>query len=119
MGDDISEAFQEMFLAGEMPETISEGILISIGDKNLEDIKQWRAITLLNTIYKIFAKALVLSLQPILNEVIHVTQRGFIGERNIFDNLFIFWESMAAARHSHKSLAIILLDFEKAYDWVD
>ena len=121
MGDDISEAFQEMFLAGEMPETISEGMIFLIpkGDRNLEDIKQWRPITLLNTIYKIFAKALALRLQPILNEVIHVTQTGFIGERSIFDNLFIFWESMAAARHSHESLAIILLDFEKAYDRVD
>ena len=48
-----------------------------------------------------------------------MTQTGFIGERSIFDNLFIFWESMAAARHSHESLAIILLDFEKAYDRVD
>ena len=40
-------------------------------------------------------------------------------ERSIFDNIFTFWESIAVAKHLNEDLAILLLDFEKAYDRVD
>ena len=58
MGDDISEAFREIFLNGQMPETISEGKIFAIpkGDRNLEDIKKWGPKLLLIIIYKIFAR---------------------------------------------------------------
>ena len=37
----------------------------------------------------------------------------------VFDNLLAFWEFIRLAREAHEDLAIILLDFEKAYDHVD
>ena len=36
----------------------------------------------------------------------------------IFDNVLLLWEVMALADHSVSSLAILMLDFEKAYDGV-
>ena len=37
----------------------------------------------------------------------------------IMDNLFFFWEAIALAHKKKEDLAILLLDFEKAYqvDW--
>ena len=35
------------------------------------------------------------------------------------DNVFMFWEATAAAVKNKQNLAILLLDFEKAYDRVD
>ena len=47
-----------------MPEEWKEGLicLIPKGDGASEDIRAWRPITLLNTVYKIYAKVLALRL---------------------------------------------------------
>ena len=82
-------------------------------------MKGWRPITLLNTIYKIYAKLLALRLQPFLLEIVHESQTGFMQERSIFDNIFLFWELTGMAMKTKEDLAVLLLDFEKAYDRVD
>ena len=45
------------------------------------DIRKWRPITILNTIYKIYAKLLAIRLQPFLTHIIHNTQTGFLQDR--------------------------------------
>ena len=104
-----------------MPSEMSEGLIFFIpkSDGISLDIKKWRPITILNTIYKILAKVISLRLQPFLTYIIHSSQTGFVKERRIFDNIFTLWESIAVAKHLNEDLAILLLDFEKAYDRVD
>jgi hypothetical protein len=51
--------------------------------------------------------------------MIHASQIGFIKEHNIFDNIFMFWESIALAKYHKMNLAILHLDFEKAYNRVN
>ncbi|MCO5550115.1 hypothetical protein L7F22_003595 [Adiantum nelumboides] len=79
----------------------------------------WRPITILNTVYKVLAKALSLRVQPFLEDLIHATQIGFVKEHSILDNMFTFWEASALARLIREDLAILLLNSEKAYDRVD
>ena len=119
--DDLTAAFQHMFECGEMPMSVSEGLiyLIPKAEGVSEDIRKWRPITLLNTSYKIFAKLLSSRLQELLPNIIHVSQTGFMRERSIMDNIFTFWEATAAATKNKQHLAVLLLDFEKAYDRVD
>ena len=93
--------------------------LIPKGEGPSEHISKWRPITILNTIYKMVAKALSLRLLPLLNRIIHASQTGFLPERSIFDNIFTFWEAGALAITQKQKLVILLLDFEKAYDRVD
>ena len=104
-----------------MPSHFTEGIiyLIPKSEGPSLDIKKWRPITLLNTVYKILAKALSIRLGTIMPIVIHPSQTGFIQERSILDNVYTFWESAALAAKSNQKLAIVMLDFEKAYDRVD
>ena len=106
---------------GIMPQAFSEGLiyLIPKGAGVSDDIRQWRPITILNTVYKIFAKVLSLRLQPLLGELIHDSQTGFVKERSILDNIFTFWEATALAKLCQEDVAILLLDFEKAYNHVD
>ena len=85
----------------------------------LEELQHWRPITLLNVIYKILAKTLARRLQPYLPKLIHDSQTGFIQERSIFDNIILFWEMVTIAEVQKQDLAVLLLDFEKAYDRVD
>ena len=51
--------------------------------------------------------------------LIHPTQTGFVKERSILGNIFTFLEAVALVRLHDDDLAILLLDFEKAYDRVD
>ena len=45
--------------------------------------------------------------------------KGFVQDRSILDNIFMFSEATEWAQHNGQHLAILLLDFEKAYDRVD
>ena len=58
-----------------MQEEWKEGLicLIPKGDGVSEDIRAWRLITILNTVYKIYAKVLALRLQPLLSDIIHTS----------------------------------------------
>ena len=118
---DLCTAFQQILREGRMPSQFTEGLiyLIPKSDGPSLDIKKWRPITLLNTVYKILAKAISIRLSTIMPTVIHPTQTGFIRERSILDNVYTFWESVALATKSNQKLVVLMLDFEKAYDRVD
>ena len=118
---DLKDAYQHMFESGEMPMSLSEGLIYLIPKTKgvSEDICKWRPITLLNTSYKLFAKLLSSRLQEVLPKIIHVSQTGFMRERSIMDNVFTFWEATAVAVKNKQNLVVLLLDFEKAYDRVD
>ena len=118
---DLCEAFNNIFQRGYMPESFTEGFIYMIpkGEGPSDDMRKWRPITILNTVYKIYAKAWSVRIQAVLPLVIHPSQTGFIKERSILDNIFTFWEMSAVASKTNQDLAVILLDFEKAYDRVD
>ncbi len=117
----ICQGFQNIFSSGKMPEQISEGLiyLVPKGDSKQTDIRKWRPITVLNTIYKIYAKSLMTRLSTFLPDIIHPSQTRFVPSRSIFDNIFTYWGASAKARILGEDLAVLLLDFEKAYDRVD
>ena len=121
IGPTMRLAFQEVMDTGHLPESLSEGLIYLIPKEggNPEEVRQWRPITILNSAYKILAKALSLRLQPLLETLIHPTQTGFVKGRSILDNIFTFWEAVSIARLREEDMAILLLDFEKAYDRVD
>ena len=64
--DDIVDAFttalQEVFHLGRMPIEWNEGMIYLIPKVEgvVDDIKKWRPITILNTIYKVYAKLLAI-----------------------------------------------------------
>ena len=120
IGNVLTSAYQQIIDHGYMPQEWTEGLiyLIPKGDGPLDDIRKWRPITLLNVVYKILAKTIARRVQPFLPQLIHDSQTGFVQERSIFDNIFLFWEMVAFAEQQ-QDLAILFLDFEKAYDRVD
>ena len=94
IGNALTSAYQQILDQGFMPQEWTEGLiyLIPKGDGPLHDIRKWRPITLLNVVYKILAKTIARRLQPFLPQLIHDSQTGFLQERSIFDNIFLFWE---------------------------
>lgn len=77
---------------GRLPDAMAEGFIFLIpkegGDG--EEVQRWRPIMILNSAYKILAKALSLRLQPMLEFLIHPTQTRFVKDRSILDKIFTF-----------------------------
>lgn len=56
---------------GHLPDGVTQGMIALLHKGgSRETLTNWRPITLLNTEYKIFAKALQLRLQPVLMDII-------------------------------------------------
>jgi hypothetical protein len=100
--------------SGLMPQWLSARLIFLIpkGEAPSEDIRKLTA-------YKILAKALSLRLQPMLTSLIHTSQTGFIKEQSIFDNTFMYWEMVSTTLKCKQYMAVLLLDFKKAYDKVN
>ncbi|MCO5600623.1 hypothetical protein L7F22_054738 [Adiantum nelumboides] len=116
----LQEGLQEIFDTGIMPQSMSSGIISLIpkgGDAST--LRQWRPITLMSSVYKILARMITSPLRPYLPDLIHSSQTGFVQDRSILDNVVTFYEAVEWARQTGQPTAIMLLDFEKAYDKVD
>ena len=88
-------------------------------DRDTRYIKKWRSLTLLNTDYKIFAKALALRIKPLLPKLIHKNQTGFISGRHISHNIRTVMDIIDIQDNEESPGIILSLDFEKAYDCVE
>ncbi|MCO5554648.1 hypothetical protein L7F22_008181 [Adiantum nelumboides] len=103
-----------------MPQSMSSGIISLIpkgGDTST--LRQWRPITLMSSIYKILARMITARLRPLLSDLIHSSQTCFVQDRSILDNVVTFYEAVEWACQTEQPTAIMLLDFEKAYNRVD
>lgn len=77
-------------------------------------VQSYRAISLLNTLYKVYANRM----KPLLHFWILPSQTGFIPNKCILDNIFLAFESIEWALENNLEINMLLLDFEKAYDRV-
>jgi hypothetical protein len=104
---------------GALPQDMNKG-LIELLHKggNREELANWRPVTLLNVPNKILAKALQRRIQPLMAEIIHEDQTGFIPMRYILDNVLLQHELIEWSRESRQDMLLLKLDFRKAYDTV-
>ena len=84
--------------------------------KEVANIANYRPITVLNTDYKVFTKAIVTRLTKVAPSLIHPDQVGFIRGRSIFDQIEQAMMTINYVRLKGINRAIVILDQEKAYD---
>ena len=92
-------------------------ILIHTGkelDRN--DLGNYRPVTLTNTDYKIFTKALALRLQSVIRTKLSEDQIGFLKGRNIASHLRLFDDLGTFLNQKNKLGALVALDFSEAFD---
>jgi hypothetical protein len=80
------------------------------------DIANYRPITVLNTDYKIFTRALTTRLTSAVPEIIHRDQAGFMKGRRIEDQTELIKLMISACEVEEVNGVIVCLDQEKAYD---
>ncbi|KAH7295387.1 hypothetical protein KP509_27G044400 [Ceratopteris richardii] len=84
----------------------------------LKCIGDWRPITMMGIMYKIFAKVFALRLKYIAHKVVHPMQIGFIHQRSIYDNIFLTQILLDHAAVTNQEEIGMQIDFEKAFDLI-
>lgn len=98
---------------------INDAILVLI-PKTLEakGLKDYRLISLIHCIGKLFSKALANRLAPRLQELVHVSQSAYIKGRRMHDS-FRFVQAAAKQLHARRAPKLLLkVDIAKAFDSV-
>ena len=90
--------------------------LIPKKDKNLQYLKNWRPVSLLNNDYKIATKAIALRMEKVLPKIVNESQTGYVKGRYIGESFRTISDIMSFTKtHNIPGLAVFL-DFEKAFD---
>ena len=86
---------------------------------NAIDVKDFRPISLVGSVYKLLSKMLTNRLRVVLDSLISKSQNSFISGRQILDSVFIANECLDSRLKSHIPGVVCKLDIEKAYDYVN
>jgi hypothetical protein len=104
----------------QIPEEWTEGIICPIfkkGDRRL--CNNYRSITLLSVVYKIFAILLHNRICTVLEHKIWEYQTGFRPNRSTIDNIFIILQIYEKCYEYNIELHNVFVDFTQAFDSVN
>ena len=100
--------------------SLNATFLVSIPKKGrVEDLKDFRPISLVRGLYKWLAKVLAYKMKGVLAKVISTAQNAFVEGRQIMDAMLIVNEAIDSILKSNRGVILCKLDIEKAYDHVD
>ena len=92
-------------------------LIFKKGDSN--KFENYRPISLLNTLYKIFAAILQRRISSTLDRHLQKTQYGFRKDRSTADAIHLIRRIIEYGESTNNKLHLLLLDWEKAFDKVD
>ena len=80
--------------------------------------KNWRSITLLNTVNKIASSCIARRVKTVLLQLIHDDQNSFMKGRYIGENIRLLYDTLLYANKHRVPGLLLMTDFEKAFDSV-
>ena len=83
------------------------------------DLKNWRPLTLLNSIYKFFSSMVANRLKSCLPSIINEDQTGFISGRFIGENTRRIYDTIEYCSSEQIPGILMVLDFSKAFDTIE
>ena len=121
LGPELLAVLQDSFqtqLTSSLPASMTQGVITLLykGKGARSSLDNYRPITLLNSDYKLLAKALATRLGPALQHVIDPTQTAFVPGRWIGDNVLCHLEEVEYLQQTGQPGCLVFLDFSKAYD---
>ena len=117
----LMESYREAIQDGTMSITQKQGVisLIPKPNKDPEELKNWRPITLLNQDYKYLAKCVADRCKDLVPKIISTDQTGFVNGRYIGTNIIRIQNLIAHCTNNGINGTLINVDFEKAFDSIE
>lgn len=114
--------FNRLFQIGYFPKQWSEGFIVPIFKKgDINEVSNYRGITLLSTLGKLFTRILNNRLNKWAeNYNVYIeAQAGFRKNMGTVDNIFVLNGLITHCLNENKHLYCCFVDFAKAFDYVD
>ncbi|KAJ3584301.1 hypothetical protein NHX12_014797 [Muraenolepis orangiensis] len=120
LSHDLLDVFNESLASGSMPVSCRRAVITLLPKKgNLQDIKNWRPVSLLCVDYKILSKALATRLGKAVEQVIHRDQTYCVPGRSMVDNVHLIRDVLEVSSSLDINTGLISLHQEKAFDRVE
>lgn len=112
--------FKKSLAEGVFPSLWKAALIVPVHKKGSKsDIKNYRPISILNTISKVFEKIVHSIIYSVIVNGIGPYQHGFIKRRSTTSNLATFSNYVICNMEAGGQVDVIYTDFEKAFDRVD
>ena len=118
----VDLVYNRLFSNGEYPHLWGEGIIVPIlKGGNLEEAGNYRGITLINILGKVYSQILLNRLNKWAEkeEKILDSQFGFQKGKSTVDCIFTFYSIIAKTLGMGEKLYCVFIDYEKAFDKID
>ena len=90
LAQDILDVFDESLESGSLPLSCRRAVITLLPKKgNLQDIRNWRPVSLLCTDYKILSKVLAKRLRGTMEQILHQDQTYCVLGRFMVDNIYL------------------------------
>ncbi|RVX11584.1 LINE-1 retrotransposable element ORF2 protein [Vitis vinifera] len=112
--------FKEFHERGRFVRSLNSIFLVLIPKKaGVEDLRDFRPISLVGGLYKLLAKVLANRLKKVMGKVVSSAQNAFVEGRQILDAALIANEAIDSMLKRKESGVLCKLDIEKAYDYLN
>ena len=112
--------FRELYFHGTFQRSLNSTFLLLIPKKEgIEDLKDFRPISLVGSVYKLLAKVLANKQKLVMGEVIFDSQQAFVQGRQILDAVLIANVALDSRLKENTSGLLLKIDIEKAFDHVN
>ena len=108
--------FREFHERGRFVKSLNATFLVLVPKKGgAEDLKDFRPISLVGSLYKLLAKVLTIKIKKVMGKVISEPQNAFVESKQILDAILIANEAVDSRLKSNQR-GVMCMDIEKAYD---
>ena len=117
----LLDIYNKIWRSGDVPRSWVEARVVSIFKNKGSDADpgSYRPISLLNSVYKIYAAMLQTRLAESFDERLRGTQYGFRSHRSTTQPLFILRRAMEWATMTNHNMQLLFLDWKQAFDSLD
>ncbi|KAJ4919191.1 hypothetical protein JOQ06_000140 [Pogonophryne albipinna] len=118
--EDLMDLFNESLNDSFLPLSCRRAVLTLLQKKgDLQEIKNWRPVSLLCTDYKLLFRALSSRLRKVMDQVVDRTQTYCVPGRSIVDNVSLIRDILQVSGFLGFDTGLVSLDQEKAFDRVE